>query len=222
VDVRFEEFRLDSEARRLLRSGDDVHLSRKAYELLELLAASRPRVVSKAELQERLWPDTFVVEANLSNLVAEIRAALGDDPREPRFIRTVHGVGYAFSAEVSAAIAAEPHQPATDAFCHLVRGDLRIPLRDGEHLLGRHPASILKIDSNSVSRRHAAIRVAGELAVLRDLGSRNGTYLQGQRIDVPTALADGDVIRVGSVTFVFQLGSTEPPTADFDPSSVNG
>ena len=66
-----------------------------------MLALERPKVLAKTVLQQRLWPDTFVAEANLSNLIAEIRDALGDSPREPAYIRTVHKVGYAFSGEAA-------------------------------------------------------------------------------------------------------------------------
>ena len=66
-----------------------------------MLAGARPKALSKKALQERLWPSTFVAEANLSNLVAEIRQALGDNARAPRFIRTVHRFGYAFCGEAT-------------------------------------------------------------------------------------------------------------------------
>jgi TolB-like protein/Tfp pilus assembly protein PilF len=65
-------------------------------QLLEILVTSRPKALSKADLQDRLWPNTFVVEKNLANLISEIREALGDDPSDPRFIRTVPRYGYAF------------------------------------------------------------------------------------------------------------------------------
>ena len=64
--------------------------------MLGLLVERQPKALSKTELQDRLWPGTFVVEKNLTNLVSEIREALGDDRRVPRFIRTVHRFGYAF------------------------------------------------------------------------------------------------------------------------------
>jgi DNA-binding winged helix-turn-helix (wHTH) protein len=209
MDVVFGDFKLDSAGRRLLRKDEYVHLSRKAFDLLELLAVSRPRAVSKAELQERLWPSTFVVEANLANLVAEIRAALGDDARKPRFIRTVHGIGYAFSG--TPAELPSP-QPSRDSLCWIVQGERRIQLSEGEHLVGRHPASILPIDSPTVSRHHASICVTGDLAVLKDLGSLNGTRIRDSKIDAPTTLADGDEIRVGSVVFVFRVASLAPAT----------
>ena len=57
-----------------------------------------PKAVSKADIHSRLWPDIHVSEPNLGNLVVELRAALGDDARRPRIIRTVARFGYAFGA----------------------------------------------------------------------------------------------------------------------------
>ena len=93
---RFGEFVLDSETRQLLRAFEPRHVSPKAFHLLEVLVSSRPRVWSKRELQDLLWPDTTVLEANLPNLIAEVRAALEDNPQQPRYVRTVHRYGYGF------------------------------------------------------------------------------------------------------------------------------
>jgi predicted ATPase/DNA-binding winged helix-turn-helix (wHTH) protein len=87
---------VDLTTREVLRSGRAVALSPKAFQLLEILITRQPGATSKAELQERLWPQTFVVEKNLTNLVSEIRSALGDNPARPRFIRTVTKFGYVF------------------------------------------------------------------------------------------------------------------------------
>jgi pSer/pThr/pTyr-binding forkhead associated (FHA) protein len=68
------------------------------------------------------------------------------------------------------------------------------------------------IDHSSVSRRHARVSVGGTDAVIEDLGSRNGTFVNGQRVDVPIKLHDGDVIGIGPVTIVVEGwtgGSTE-------------
>ena len=92
---------LDVDARLLLRAGQQVHLTTKAFDLLRALIERRPRVLPKAEAQALLWPDTHVSEANLPNLLAEVRSALADDARSPRFVRTVHGVGYAFCGEAA-------------------------------------------------------------------------------------------------------------------------
>ena len=95
--LSFGDFVLDTDTRELRRGSQPLHLSTKAFHLLEVLAAKRPSAVSKADLHERLWPDTFVVEKNLVNLISEIRDALGDNPSEPQFIRTVHRFGTPFA-----------------------------------------------------------------------------------------------------------------------------
>ena len=92
----FGNFLLDLDTHELMRAGTPVSLSPKAFQLLGILVENRPKALSKTELQDRLWPSTFVVEKNLTNLVSEIREALGDDPMHPRFIRTVHRFGYSF------------------------------------------------------------------------------------------------------------------------------
>ena len=94
--VVFGDFVFDSDTRELLSGGNRLTLSPKAFQLLEVLIENRPRALSKSVLLDRLWAKTFVVEANLSNLVGEIRHALGEDSRTPRFVRTIPRFGYAF------------------------------------------------------------------------------------------------------------------------------
>lgn len=105
----------DTESRRLERGGSAVRLTAKAFQLLETLLAARPNPIAKEELFARLWPDTFVSDANLASLVKEIRAAIGDDAREPRYVRTVHRFGYAFSGGVTEA----PERKAIDSIAVL-------------------------------------------------------------------------------------------------------
>jgi DNA-binding winged helix-turn-helix (wHTH) protein len=101
VQYRFEAIVVDADRRQLLRTGDEVHLSPKAFELLLFLLHRRPKAVSKAELMAHLWPDTFVADATLTSLVADVRDAIGDTGRLPRVIRTLHRFGYSFAAEIS-------------------------------------------------------------------------------------------------------------------------
>ncbi|HYC61992.1 MAG TPA: tetratricopeptide repeat protein [Thermoanaerobaculia bacterium] len=95
--LQFGDCTFDSSTRTLERAGEPVRISGKAWQLLELLLEARPKPIAKEELFAKLWPDTFVSDANLAGLVKEIRAAIGDDARSPRYIRTVHRFGYAFS-----------------------------------------------------------------------------------------------------------------------------
>lgn len=96
----FGEFTLDDSTRQLTAWRGEIHLSPKAFQLLSILIEARPKVIAKGDLHERLWPSTFVSEGGLASVIAELRAALGDDAREPRFIRTVFAFGYSFCAEV--------------------------------------------------------------------------------------------------------------------------
>jgi DNA-binding winged helix-turn-helix (wHTH) protein len=207
----FGPFTLDAETRQLLRGpdGDPVHLSPKAYELLGVLVETRPRAVAKAELHERLWPSTFVSEATLASLVAELRDALGERGREARFIRTVHGFGYAFSASARELQASQ----LTSFTSWIVCNGREQPLGDGEHLVGRDPDVAVPLSSPTVSRHHAKIVIAGAVATLEDLGSKNGTYLRGQAIQAVTPLTDGDRIRIGAFELTYRslvgVGSTE-------------
>jgi DNA-binding winged helix-turn-helix (wHTH) protein len=206
--IRFGEFAFDPDARELRLGSQPVHLSPKAFQLLAILVDQRPKALSKAELHLRLWPDTFVVEANLANLVAEIRGALGDDPRRGGFVRTVHRFGYAFRADTAAE---QPERQADGgertrlppAFRLVWKGG-RATIGQGEHILGRDPELELCLDSTTISRRHARIRISDEQATLEDLGSKNGTFLNERKLDAPAPLADGDEIRLGALRVTFR------------------
>ena len=211
--VAFGEFLLDTETRELCRDGRLLDLTPKAFDLLAMLIANRPKVVTKAELQERLWPDSFVVDKNLANLVSEIRDALGEDASNPRIIRTAHRVGYAFQHREGRD---EPrHQSArrNERIFRLMWDDQHMTLEAGEYVIGRDPDADVYVDSPSVSRRHAMLRITGHQACIEDLASRNGTFVGDRRIDTASALQNGDAIRMGSVVLTFRAvnapGSTK-------------
>jgi hypothetical protein len=180
------------------------------------LLESRPRALSKAQIRDRLWPRTFVSDSNLTSLVNELRGALGDPARRPRFIRTVYGFGYAFCGEASespaAGTRAAPGRPATTRRLRLYLEDIEIALREGENLLGRVEEGVTWLESPTVSRRHARILVTNGRATLEHLGSKNGTYLRGERLRSPTALTDGDEIRMGQVVMTFRVLSPAAST----------
>src|SRR5947209_8566224 len=137
--TRFGDCVLDSSTRELLRGGKPVHLSPRAFELIELLLAERPKAVPKAEIHEGLWPKTFVADSTLTKLVAEARAAIGDDAREPRFIRTVHVFGYAFCGAASDSRRAGAPAGSGDCLHRLIGNGREANLEEGENILGRGP-----------------------------------------------------------------------------------
>lgn len=207
--TRFGPFTLDSETRQLFRGGEEIHVSPKAFELLFTLIARRPGVVTKQELFARIWPNTFVAEANLNVVVGEVRHAIGDEARAPRFIRTAHGVGYAFCADATDLETPESSGPAQATRFWLEAKDRTYPLEVGDHTIGRDPRCSIWLNDSSVSRRHARIRIPGAsgTATLDDLDSTNGTFVGRHRVETPTALADGNRIKVGSVELRFREGA---------------
>jgi len=99
----FEPFCLDVGNERLWRVQEALHLTHKAFAVLLYLAEHAGQLVTKDELLEVVWPQTYVSEAALAVCMREIRQAVGDNPRTPRFIETVHGRGYRFIAVVTVA-----------------------------------------------------------------------------------------------------------------------
>ena len=166
------------------------------------LVLERPNVLSKAVLQQRLWPDTFVAEANLSNLVAEIREALGDQARAPVFVRTVHGFGYAFCGDATTVRGRRRTGRGSDrrAGSSGAGGAFRCPL--GEHVIGRDPDVDVRLDASTVSRRHARLVVTAEGTRARGLRqqerhvsrrrARDVAGSAGRRRRDPHRLAAGD------------------------------
>lgn len=201
----FGEFTIDDTTRQLLREDRAVHLSPKAFDLLTTLLSARPRALTKTELHARLWPDTFVSDANLAMLVAEIRSALGDNARTPRFVRTVQRHGYAFHGSATDAAASTTPGRGAGLKYWLLAPLRRIGLSHGENVVGRDPNVQVWLDSASVSRRHARIMVEGDSVTLEDLKSKNGTRVRGSRISAPLPLADGDEIRFGSIVLTFRI-----------------
>lgn len=197
--LAFGECVLDCDARGLYYRGALVSLPPKALGLLEVLIEARPRVVRKTELHQRLWPDCFVSAARLTALVAQVRAAIGDDGQHGRLIRTVHGFGYAFSG-----IALPVPTPSRDAVIAYVRWQgATVGLADGAHVVGRAEDCVVRVDDPRVSRHHATLTVRGESASVQDAASRNGTAVNGARITGQRVLRHGDVLSLGGVELLF-------------------
>ena len=205
MQVRFGRFVLHPDARELRRGDEPVPLSPKAFELLNLLVSHRPKAMAKNDLLERLWPETFVVEKNLANLISEIRDAIDDDPTNARFIRTVHRFGYAFRDTSSGPDADRPAKSRANVLVFVQWVSGRVRLDEGAHTLGRDPDVAIFLDSSGVSRRHALLTISAGEARIEDLASKNGTFVGDHRVEGARSLSDGDVIRVGSVSLTFRM-----------------
>jgi DNA-binding winged helix-turn-helix (wHTH) protein len=196
--LRLPTCRIDTERRQIVRDGADRHLPRKPFDLLLALIEARPNVVTKDALIASVWPDTFVSDANLAVLVGDIRAAIGDSARQPRLIKTHHGVGYSFIGDVLE-VARAPVPAAGGLVFVLTVAARRIELADGTFSVGRDQTCDVVLRHRSVSRVHARLTVAGETLIVDDGGSKNGTRINGVRLKGRAAAGDGDTIRFGSV-----------------------
>ena len=208
MTYRFGRFSVNSDTRQLLADDREVHLSPKAFELLLTLIQHRSRALSKAELQERLWPATFVGEANLPTLVAEIRRAVDDSAQDSACVQTLHRFGYRFVGSATEEPAPRGKE-SPGAHMYVTTPHDQFPLSEGEIVIGRAQDAAIRVDSGGVSRHHARIVVSGDEARVEDLGSKNGTFVDGAAVTGTCLLRDGNEIRVGPVTLTFRVA---PPT----------
>ena len=152
VSLRFGPFVLDTDTRQLLLDDEEIHLAPKAFELLLLLLVNRPRALSKSELQERLWPSTFVEETNIAGLVTEIRRALRDSATRPVYLRTVYRFGYRFVGDVLES--AVPVPPGfTSGRPYLILESRRIALLEGANTIGRASDATIQCEVTGVNPR---------------------------------------------------------------------
>jgi DNA-binding winged helix-turn-helix (wHTH) protein len=202
---RFGNCVFDPGRRQLTRAGTDADLSPRAFRALSLLLARYPDAVSKEELYQELWPDTIVELTNLNNVIVELRTAIGD--KEKRILRTKHRFGYVFAGPID-----RDDQTGAAAPFVLLVGTNTFRLREGMNIVGRTPDANIMINSPAISRRHAAIEVIGSHAFIEDLGSKNGTSVDGESIDGRHALTDGATVCFGSVCGIFSAVGGSPST----------
>jgi DNA-binding winged helix-turn-helix (wHTH) protein len=213
--IRFGIFEVDLATGELRRKGLKIRLQEQPFQVLKMLLERPGELVRREDLRQRLWPEVLSAdfEQGLNKAVHKVRLALGDSADNPHFVETLSRRGYRFIASLegngrAASTGRErPLLPRRVAFSVVWEGRA-IPLSEGCNTIGREHDSTICIHLASVSRRHALIHVAGETAILEDLGSKNGTRLKGQRIQSPSPLADGDEIGVGSARLMFEAVSS--------------
>ncbi len=163
IDLSYEfgPFRLEPATRRLLRQGEALPLTPKAFDTLLLLVQNHERVVEKEEVLRRVWPDAVVEESNLAQNVFTLRKALGDTPEGARFIATVPRRGYRFVAPVT-------------------------PLRNGDRaVVATVEAPAPAVRPVGASRRRAL--VLGLMAAVAAVVLPVAGYLAGRRTAGPSA-----------------------------------
>lgn len=130
----FDGFLVDPVRRLLMRDGEPVVITPKSFSVLLILLEHRGEVVEKDELLRRIWPDTFVTEANLAQNISALRKALGEKANEHRYVVTAPGRGYSFVAEVTEVLLPRPESPAPSSRDDIPRAE---PVAAPRSLRGR-------------------------------------------------------------------------------------
>jgi hypothetical protein len=209
VKARFDQFEIDSQTRQLTRARGDPLVTEGVCRLVRPHREAPETWCRRPTCSARSGPRSSWSKGTSTYWSARSGAQLGDDAQEQRFIRTVHGVGYAFCAKATNIDRGAPAEgPPPVSGC---RGRPAFALAEGDTIIGRDPRSQVWLDHSGVSRRHAQIRMAGlERPVLTDLGSTNGTFVHGERVDGQHRSRTATSIKVGSVTVNSVSGPTGP------------
>jgi len=182
---------------RISRDGQIVRLRPRAMDVLICLALEAGKLASKQKIIDDVWCTEFVSEHALTQVIAELRSALGDDARSPIYIENIPRRGYRLVATVTPVAASVPSARDASLPFKLQSEDGEFPLIQGPNIIGRTVETDIRIDRTEVSRCHARIMVQGTTATIEDLGSKNGTYVNGERLDGPALLTNGDEIWIG-------------------------
>lgn len=210
--VRFGLFEVDLETGEVRKRGVKIQLQEQPFQVLSMLVLRPGELVTRDELRHALWADAVFVdfEHGLNKAVAKVRSALGDLAESPRFIETLERRGYRFIAPVEHIRGGTSQRHPSDVI-RLLWNDRVVALNHGTYLIGRDPECEMWVNSSNASRRHAEFRFDAQGLSVRDLGSRNGTFVNDRRIET-AALADGDEVRVGPARLIVCVeahGSTE-------------
>lgn len=150
--LRFEDLRIDLDDASVTHAGEPVALTPKAFDVLAYLAQHAGTLVTKNELLDAVWQRRYISEGVIKNAIQELRSALGDAPKSPRYIETVHRRGYRFIANATAGTVPAPEAPQLDEAAH-------IPL-----LVGRDSelSALLRWQAQSAADKTVIVFVSGE------------------------------------------------------------
>ncbi len=150
----FGEYEINTARREVLRQNQVVNVQRKVFDLLVYLICNRDRAVDKDELQDSVWPGVIVTETALTRAVMKARRAVGDDASAQQVIRTVHGHGYRFVAELSQEVGAA----ASGSFDDLLKHTLA-PQFELKRILGEGTMATVYLAQDTSLSREVAIKV---------------------------------------------------------------
>jgi DNA-binding winged helix-turn-helix (wHTH) protein len=211
ASFKLGEWLVETDLHTISRGSATIHLEAKIMKLLVFLARRGSRLVTRREIIDGVWGTEYICDNTLTHAISEVRTALGDNARNPGYIQTIHRRGYRMLAPVTSLEGRELMDPGRPSRYWIVTGSRVVRLRRGINLIGRAPEATVHVDSVWVSREHARVIVhGGGTAIIEDLDSRNGTFVNGRRVARATPLADGDTIYLGKLTDVLRFASGGP------------
>jgi DNA-binding winged helix-turn-helix (wHTH) protein len=211
-ELTIGEWRVQPDLGRATRDDRLVHLEPRVMDVLVCLAERAGEVVSREEIIDVVWATEFIAANTLTHAIAEIRHALCDDARTPSYIQTIPKRGYRLIARVEFD---DPRPRASNARRYglaLMVDDRSTPLVNGEYLIGRTDEADIRVDTPEVSRRHAVLVVRRGTVSVEDLGSKNGTFLDGRPVTGREVVRPGAIIRLGRHTARIRVVGAETDT----------
>jgi TolB-like protein/DNA-binding winged helix-turn-helix (wHTH) protein len=197
-------------------NGNEIHVEPKVMEVLVCLAGQAGEVVPKEKLLQTVWADTFVTEHVLKVTVSELRKALGDDAKHPRFIQTIPKQGYRLIAEVAPATKESAEQIAAPSTANRKRASYVMALA---FLLVLGAVAIWKLNHRANPSSNAALsQRIKSIAVLplRDLSgnSADDYFADGMTEAITTDLVRTQAFKVISTTSAMRYKNTQRTTPE--------
>ena len=184
---------------RISRGDERRTIRPRVTELLVALSHRSGELAATQYLVDAVWGTEFVTVNALTQLVAELRRALDDDPKNPRYVETIPRRGYRLIAPFTPpGRSNRPDHPGELHFVLVDEDGAEVVLDPGESIIGRSPDATIRVDVPEISRHHVRIVVGGPTATIEDLGSKNGTYLRGRRIEGTVEIGNADEIQIGA------------------------
>jgi TolB-like protein/Tfp pilus assembly protein PilF len=194
----FDDVRVDLQTCRVFKAGKHVRLEPKAMDVLVFLIEHRGRVIEKSELLDAVWKEAFVTQNAMTRVIAQLRKALGDDPRQARYIKTVQTRGYLFVADVSTGEAARASSVAAPSeYGKRIKSLAVLPL---ENLSGDasqdYFADAMTDELITELTKVSALRVISRTSVMQYKGVRKGLPEIARELNVD-AIIEGSALRAG-------------------------
>jgi DNA-binding winged helix-turn-helix (wHTH) protein len=208
----FGPFCLDIEEGRLLRDGQPLALTPKAYETLRFFVENSGQILEKEELMRKVWPDAFVEEGGLTRNISVLRKVLTSGIGAT-CIQTIPRRGYRFTAKVRKRVETVPSL----RWIGSQGREESLLLRGEEIVVGRKSDADLVLENPYISRHHAKLTRGTQGYLILDLDSSHGTFVNGQRID-RHELQSGDRIALGKERIELVYYTDEGDTAGKEPN----